>query len=342
MGHLNTTSGATRISITNQRLLPGSFLSLSLSCIITLYSTTTFTASPSDKKSISTFAMAVYKLKALASILALCAPIVAATGTQGESALCMSAHTETETPYTHEYGAAISDGTVIHSMTICSVIHETKCTDTTSVGGESMQPPPAATDVPSAPAGEQPSAPAGGEQTTYHDQGVSSGTEGVPVPSVPIVSTAVTPLASGASESNYAPPAGVTDSAASGEQGSVPAANPSGAVPSGAVPSEGGEVIPLPSLISTTDVSGNPTILTTLYSEPSAAVSDTATATATITDSETDYDTAVSGTATGTDAEETEDITPTGTPTVTASAAAKHLTPGAILGFVGILFVAIF
>ncbi|KAM0240511.1 hypothetical protein ACHAPO_002411 [Fusarium lateritium] len=279
--------------------------------------------------------MAVYKLKALASILALCAPLVAATGTQGESALCMSAHTETETPYTHEYGAAISDGTVIHSMTICSVVHETKCTDTTSVGGESMQPPPAATDVPSAPAGEQPSVPVGGEQTTYHDQGVSSGTEGVPVPSVPIVSTTVTPMASSASESNYAPPVGATDSAASGEQGSVPAANPSGAVPS-----EGGEVVPLPSLISTTDVFGNPTILTTLYSEPSAAVSGTATAT--VTESETDYDTAVSGTATGTDAEETEDVTPTGTPTVTASAAAKHLTPGAILGFVGILFVAAF
>jgi hypothetical protein len=98
--------------------------------------------------------------------------------------------------------------------------------------------------------------------------------------------------------------------------------------------------VPLPSLISTTDVSGNPTILTTLYSEPSAAVSDTDTAT--VTDSETVYDTTVSGTATGTDAEETEDVTPTGTPTVTASAAAKMLTPGAILGFAGILFAVIF
>ncbi|RGP72959.1 hypothetical protein FSPOR_2335 [Fusarium sporotrichioides] len=277
--------------------------------------------------------MAAYKLKVLASILALCAPFVAATGAQGGSAL--SAHIETETPYTHEYGAGISDGTVIHSMTICSVVHETKCTDTTSVGDESMQPPPAATDVPSAPAGEQPSVPAGVERTTYHGQGVSSGTEGVPAPFVTLVSTTVTPVAPGASESNYAPPAGVTDSAASGEQGSVPADNPSGVVPS-----EGGEVVPLPSLISTTDVSGNPTILTTLYSEPSAAVGDTATATA--TESETVYDTAVSGTATGTDAEETDDVTPTGTPTVTASAAAKHLTPGAILGFVGILFFAIF
>ncbi|UZP42064.1 hypothetical protein NXS19_009880 [Fusarium pseudograminearum] len=276
--------------------------------------------------------MAVYKLKALASILALCATLAAATGTQGESVPCMSAHTETETPYTHEYGAAISDGTVIHSMTVCSIVHETnlpcyyRC---------SLRPP-----------GEQPSVPAGGEQTTYHGQGVSSGTEDVPASSVPIASAIVSSVAPGASETNYAPPAGVSDSAASAEHGSVPGANPSVVNPSvvnpsGAIPSEGGEVVPLPSLISTTDVSGNPTILTTLYSEPSAAVGDTATATV-VTDSETVYDTAVSGTATGTDAEETDGVTPTGTPTVTASAAAKHLIPGAILGLVGIVFVAIF
>ncbi|RGP79997.1 hypothetical protein FLONG3_1941 [Fusarium longipes] len=271
--------------------------------------------------------MAVYKLKALVSILAFCAPLVAATGTNGESALCISAHTETEAPYTHEYGAAISDGTVIHSMTVCSVVHETKCTDTTSVGGETMQPPSAATAASSVPVGEQ---------TTYHDQGVSSDTVGVPAPSVPLVSTTITPVAPGASESNYAPPAGASDSAASGEQGSVSAANP----PGGTVPSAGGEGVPLPSLVSTVDGSGNPTILTTYPSEPSAAVSNTATAT--VTDLETAYESTVSGTATGTDAEETDDLTPTGTPTVTASAAAKILTPGAILGFTGILFAVIF
>ncbi|KAF5236638.1 hypothetical protein FAUST_6434 [Fusarium austroamericanum] len=285
--------------------------------------------------------MAVYKLKALASILALCATLATATGTQGESVPCMSAHTETETPYTHEYGAGISDGTIIHSMTVCSVVHETKCVDTTSAEGESMQPPPAATDVPSGPPGEQTSVPAGGEQTTYHGQSVSSGTEDVPASSVPIAPVTVSSVTPGASETNYAPPAGVSDSAASAEHGSVPGANPSVVNPSGVIPSEGGEVVPVPSLISTTDVSGNPTILTTLYSEPSAAVSDTATATV-VTGSETVYDTAVSGTATGTDAEETDGVTPTGTPTVTASAAAKHLIPGAILGLVGIVFVAIF
>ncbi|CAF3486438.1 unnamed protein product [Fusarium graminearum] len=285
--------------------------------------------------------MAVYKLKALASILALCATLATATGTQGESVPCMSAHTETETPYTHEYGAGISDGTVIHSMTVCSVVHETKCVDTTSAEGESMQPPPAATDVPSGPPGEQPSVPAGGEQTTYHGQSVSSGTEDVPTSSVPIASVTVSSVAPGASETNYAPPAGVSDSAASAEHGSVPGANPSVINPSGVIPSEGGEVVPVSSLISTTDVSGNPTILTTLYSEPSAAVSDTATATV-VTGSETVYDTVVSGTATGTDAEETDGVTPTGTPTVTASAAAKQLIPGAILGLVGIVFAAIF
>ncbi|KAM0375026.1 hypothetical protein ACHAPK_003123 [Fusarium culmorum] len=280
--------------------------------------------------------MAVYKLKALASIVALCATLATATGTQGESV--PSAHTKTETPYTHEYGAGISDGTVIHSMAVCSVVHETKCVDTTSAEGESMQPPPAATDVPSGPPGEQPSVPAGGEQTTYHGQGVSSGTEDVPASSVPIASATVSSVAHGASETNYAPPAGVSDSAASAEHGSVPGANPSVvnpsvANPSGVIPSEGGEVVPVPSLISTTDVSGNPTILTTLYSEPTATV---------VTGSETVYDTAVSGTTTGTDAEETDGVTPTGTPTVTASAAAKHLIPGAILGLVGIVFVAIF
>ncbi|EYB33110.1 hypothetical protein FG05_06076 [Fusarium graminearum] len=285
--------------------------------------------------------MAVYKLKALASILALCATLATATGTQGESVPCMSAHTETETPYTHEYGAGISDGTVIHSMTVCSVVHETKCVDTTSAEGESMQPPPAATDVPSGPPGEQPSVPAGGEQTTYHGQSVSSGTEDVPTSSVPIASVTVSSVAPGASETNYAPPADVSDSAASAEHGSVPGANPSVINPSGVIPSEGGEVVPVSSLISTTDVSGNPTILTTLYSEPSAAVSDTATATV-VTGSETVYDTVVSGTATGTDAEETDGVTPTGTPTVTASAAAKQLIPGAILGLVGIVFAAIF
>ena len=70
--------------------------------------------------------MSVYKLKTLASILALCAPLIAATDGQGESVQCTcsstrcsftsSSHTNislaahTDAPYTHEYGAGISDG----------------------------------------------------------------------------------------------------------------------------------------------------------------------------------------------------------------------------------------
>ncbi|KAJ4024297.1 hypothetical protein NW752_002865 [Fusarium irregulare] len=278
--------------------------------------------------------MSVYKLKTLASILALCAPLIAATDGQGESV--QSAHTDA--PYTHEYGAGISDGSVVHSLTVCSVVHETKCIDTTSVAGETVQ-PSAASAASSVLASGQPSVPAGGEQTTYHDEGVSASTEGAPAPTVPVVSTTVVPSAPGApgaSGTNYAPPAGETASAASGAQGSMPPV-----APSGAVPSDGGVVQPQPSLISTTDVAGNPTVLTTLYSEPSAAASDTATAV--VTDSETVYDTtAVSGTATGTDSEETGDIDATGTPSVTASAASKKLSPGAILGFAAVIFAVVF
>ena len=222
-------------------------------------------------------------------------------------------------------------------MTVCSVVHETQCIDTTSVAGETVQ-PSAASAVSSALASGQPSVPAGGEQTTYHGEGVSASTEGAPAPTVPVVSTTIVPSAPGApgvSGTNYAPPAGETASAASGAQGSMPPV-----APSGAVPSDGG-VQPLPSLISTTDVAGNPTVLTTLYSEPSAAASDTATAV--VTDSETVYDTtAVSGTATGTDSEETGDIDATGTPSVTASAASKKLSPGAILGFAAVVFAVVF
>ncbi|KAL4722702.1 hypothetical protein ACLX1H_010585 [Fusarium chlamydosporum] len=277
--------------------------------------------------------MAVYKLKAIASILAFCAPFAAATGVQGESA--PSAHTETESPYTHEYGAAISDGTVIHSMTVCSIVHETKCTDTTSVGDATMQGPSAATAASSVVV-VQPSVPAGGAQTTYQGQGVPSDTQDVPAPTVPVASATVVPGvpgAPGASGTNYAPPAGASDSAASAEHGSMPPINPSGVAPS-----QGSEGVPpaVPSVISTTDASGNPTMITSVYSQPSAAVSDTVTAV--VTGTETGYDTTVSGTAIGTDAEETGDGTPTGTPGVTASAAAKMLTPGALLGFAGIFF----
>ncbi|KAJ4255521.1 hypothetical protein NW762_009518 [Fusarium torreyae] len=260
--------------------------------------------------------MAVFKLKALASVLAIVAPYVAGTGVDGETGL--SAQISTDAAVTQQVGSATSDGTILYTMSVCAVTHQTECTMVVSTSGEAL--PSVVTNMPSVPVGGQPSVPAGGEPTTYHGEGMSSPSEGAPAPS----ETGVEPSgASAISEPGYSAPAGTSPG---GEPVPVP------------VPSGGGEPVTIPSvIISTTDASGNPTVLTTAYDEPSV----TDIATATVTGSETVYDTTiVSGTATDgnpSSADGTEEVTPTGTPSVTATGAAQTLSPGAALAIAGIL-----
>ncbi|KAF5027273.1 hypothetical protein F66182_616 [Fusarium sp. NRRL 66182] len=287
--------------------------------------------SPSNlsvKNRFLTVSMAVFNLKALASVLALIAPLGVSATDDGQTSL--SAQTLTDAPVTEQYGSATSDGSVLYTMSVCVVTHQTECSEVISTGGEVL--PSAATNEASIPVGGQPSVPAGGEPTTYHGEGISSPTEGVPAPSETGLQPSGVPTGS---EPGYSVPAAGT---APGEQPVPVPSNGGEPVP---VPSDGGEPVPVPSvIISTTDASGNPTVLTTAYDdEPSV------TGTATVTGSETVYETAVSGSYTEVNpssAEETEESTPTGTPGVTATGAGSTLSPGAILGLAGILIAAVF
>ncbi|KAH7246186.1 hypothetical protein BKA59DRAFT_528026 [Fusarium tricinctum] len=284
--------------------------------------------------------MAVLKLKVLASILAICAPLVAGASPNGESVPCLTAQTTTAAPYTYEYGVGTTDGTVIHTLNICTTTQEVQCITTTSFGGQSLI---FATIVPSVPIGGGQSS-AAGEHTSYHGQGMSSLTEVVPVPSgtnvvpsvVPDVPSApsvpgVPDVSGGPSQPGYSPPAGVSTG------GQVPVPVPSNG--------EGTAPLPLPSAVSNTGMSGVPTGLTTAYEGPSVTDTAVVTDTAIVTDSETGYDTAVSGSGTATDAYpssagETGEGTPTGTPT--ASGASKMLAPGAALGLAVMLVALVF
>ncbi|KAF5262778.1 hypothetical protein FOXYS1_6487 [Fusarium oxysporum] len=265
--------------------------------------------------------MAVLKLKAIAIILAFCAASVVATG--GETATCLSDHTTTETAVT-DAGYSISDGTLVSTMNICTVTHETKCDHVASVPYSVEMHPSSAAGMPSAPTGA--TAPADSSATSVGAQGVSDTTEAGPpaeqtraqstgAPVVPV------PPSSGPS---YVPGPGT----ASGEQGTNPSPTNSASVEN-----------PSPSaVVSATDVPGVQTT-TAAYG---SSVTDTAVV---VTDSETGYVTAISSTATDTypsSAEETDESTPTGTPGATASAAAKMLAPGAALSIAGMLIAVIF
>ncbi|KAM5515996.1 hypothetical protein FOXYSP1_02947 [Fusarium oxysporum f. sp. phaseoli] len=268
--------------------------------------------------------MAVLKLKAIAIILAFCAASVAATG--GETATCLSDHTITETAVT-DAGYSISDGTLVSTMNICTVTHETKCDHVASVPYSVEMHPSSAAGMPSAPTGA--TAPADSSATSVGAQGVSATTEagppaeqtGAQSTGAPVVPVVPIPPSSGPS---YVPGPGT----ASGEQGTNPSPTNSASIEN-----------PSPSaLVSATDVPGVQTT-TAAYG---SSVTDTAVV---VTDSETGYETAISSTATDTypsSAEETDESTPTGTPGVTASAAAKMLAPGAALSIAGMLIAVIF
>ncbi|KAI3588625.1 hypothetical protein IWW34DRAFT_877438 [Fusarium oxysporum f. sp. albedinis] len=266
--------------------------------------------------------MAVLKLKAIAIILALCAASVVATG--GETAT--SDHTTTETAVT-DAGYTISDGTLVSTMNICTVTHETKCDHVASVPYSVEMHPSSAAGMPSAPTGA--TAPADSSATSVGAQGVSDTTEagppaeqtGAQSTGAPVVPVVPVPPSSGPS---YVPGPGT----ASGEQGTNPSPTNSASVEN-----------PSPSaVVSATDVPGVQTT-TAAYG---SSVTDTAVV---VTDSETGYETAISSTATDTypsSAEETDESTPTGTPGATASAAAKMLAPGAALSIAGMLIAVIF
>ncbi|KAF9769076.1 hypothetical protein IL306_013560 [Fusarium sp. DS 682] len=269
--------------------------------------------------------MAVLKLKVIASILAFCAASVAAT--EGESATCLSDHLTTDIPST-EYGVATSDGTVISTMNICTITRETQCGHVVSIISSVKMHPSVSTGMPSLPVGGATVSISSPDSSILSAKGVStSATQGVPPAeqtgaqstSVP-VSPAPAPAPSG---TNYVSAPGT----ASGEQGPGPMPSNSAV---GKNPSS-------PAVISTTDASGVPTVNT--------AYASSVTGTAAVTDSDTGYETIVSGTATDaypSSAEKTDESTPTGTPGVTASAAAKMLAPGAALGIAGMLIAVIF
>ncbi|KAF5587088.1 hypothetical protein FPANT_7056 [Fusarium pseudoanthophilum] len=260
--------------------------------------------------------MDVLKLKAVATILAFCATSVAATG--GETATCLSAHTTTETAVT-DSGYTVSDGTTVSTMNICTVTHETQCNQVTSVPYSIAMQPSSAAVIPPAATGD---IPPGSSAISVGAQGTSASTEVVPpAEQTGSPSTGVPTPSSGPS---YVPGPG----SASGKQETSPGPTNSASVEN-----------PSPSVVdSVTDVPGVQTT-TAAYG---SSVSDTAVA---VTDSETRYESVVSGTATDTypsSAEETDESTPTGTPGVTASAAAKMLAPGAAIAIAGMLIAVIF
>ncbi|KAF5247886.1 hypothetical protein FANTH_6167 [Fusarium anthophilum] len=263
--------------------------------------------------------MAVLKLKAVATILAFCAASVAATG--GETATCLSAHTTTETAVT-DSGYTVSDGITVPTMNICTVTHETQCNQVTSGPYSVEMQPSSAAGIPPVPTGATPP----DSSTISGAQGTSASTEagppaeqtGAPSAGVPVV-----PMPPSSGPSYVSGPGSVP-----AEQGTNPGPTNSAGVEN-----------PSPSAVdSVTDVSGVQTT-TAAYG---SSVSDTAVV---VTDSETGYESVISGSATDTypsSAEETDESTPTGTPGVTASAAAKMLAPGAELGIAGMLIAAIF
>ncbi|KAF4449775.1 hypothetical protein F53441_6970 [Fusarium austroafricanum] len=262
--------------------------------------------------------MAVLKLKVVVSILAFCAASVVGTDHEDESTRCMSAQTSIDSPVTH-YGFATSDGTVVSTMNICTVTHETHCASAAPVVSSVVVHPSAPTVMPSNPAGDNPTVPAGNSQTTYNAQDVTSATGVVP----PAEQTGgqstgapVVPGIPGTSETVYVPPGDTS----LGQQGPNPTQTMS----------EGTMNPSVTAIISTTDASGNPTVLSTVI-VPSVTDS------AAVTGSENGYDTSVSGSA-----EETAEGTPTGTPGVTATGAAKRLAPGAALGVAGMLIAVVF
>ncbi|KAG9501062.1 hypothetical protein J7337_006745 [Fusarium musae] len=264
--------------------------------------------------------MAVLKLKAVATILAFCAASVAATG--GETATCLSAHTTTETAVT-DSGYTVSDGTIVSTMNICTVTHETQCNQVTSVPYSIAMQPSSAADIPTAPTG---GTPPGSSAISVGAQGTSASTEAIPPADQtgsPSTGVPVIPIPSPSGPSYISGPG-----SASGKQETNPGLTNSASVEN-----------PSPSAVnSVTDVPGVQTT-TAAYG---SSVSDTAVV---VTDSETRYESVVSGTATDTypsSAEETDESTPTGTPGVTASAAARMLAPGAALAIAGMLIAVIF
>ncbi|KAF5593272.1 hypothetical protein FPCIR_5277 [Fusarium pseudocircinatum] len=261
--------------------------------------------------------MAILKLKAVATILAFCAASVVATG--GETATCLSAHTTTETAVT-DSGYTVSDGTIVSTMNICTVTHETQCNQVTSVPYSIAKQPSSAVVIPPASTG---GTPPGSSAISVGAQGTSASTEAVPPAEQTGSPSTVVPIPSSSGLSYVSGPG-----SASGKQETNPGPTNSAGIEN-----------PSPSAVnSVTDVPGVQTT-TAAYG---SSVSDTAVI---VTDSKTRYESVVSGTATDTypsSAEETDESTPAGTPGVTASAAAKMLAPGAALAIAGMLIAVTF
>ncbi|KAM0426890.1 hypothetical protein ACHAPT_007788 [Fusarium lateritium] len=276
--------------------------------------------------------MAVFTIKALTGALAALGAF--ATGVVADDRLpeaALSAQTTTFEPVTQQHGIATTDGNLVYSLSVCTIVQQTDCSLVLSTGGQ-VPPPVATNDL---------SVPPEGESTTIHGMGETSPGGDYPEPSETGPQASV-PTVSKPDYSALPPPEG---SAPSQPGVSVPVPSVSGGEPVPSPSGAPGEPIPVPSVISVTDESGNPSVLTTAYdgtASGSASGFDSGSDSA----SNTDYPTVTipqssdGPSATGEDG----DNTPTGTPTVTASGAIVML-PAAhavVLGFAVMLVAVVF
>ncbi|KAH6891319.1 hypothetical protein B0T10DRAFT_458711 [Thelonectria olida] len=121
--------------------------------------------------------MTVVKMNALACALAF-AGLVGSVAAADASYYCSS----TLSVVTQEAGATTSEGTVLSTWSMCTIVEQTHCEGVTSTGGENPPPAPTgdASDSASVPGEGSPTSYGEGEgdSSTYHGQG--EGTQSVP------------------------------------------------------------------------------------------------------------------------------------------------------------------
>ncbi|KAH8706459.1 hypothetical protein BGZ61DRAFT_531647 [Ilyonectria robusta] len=156
--------------------------------------------------------MAVFKINALASVVALLGVFASTTIAEAAYSDCSS----TLPPVTQESGLTTSEGTVLFTWSVCNIVHQTACSVSTSVSGGA---PPAPTDVAATVPGE-------GQISSYAEaeHGTSVHGENEPSQSVPYES-----VPAGGSQPGYSvPPPRATGPGESG-QPSVPGETPTAA-----------------------------------------------------------------------------------------------------------------
>ncbi|KAF7546382.1 hypothetical protein G7Z17_g8473 [Cylindrodendrum hubeiense] len=150
--------------------------------------------------------MAVFKINNLASAMALLGVFASTVLAEAAYSDCSS----TLPPVTQETGLTTSEGTVLYTWSVCTVVHQTACSVDTSISG--AVPPPV-------PTGSAATVPGEGEISSYAEaehetsvHGENQPSQSVPYESIP---------ASGSQPGYSAPPPGATGPGESG-QPSVP------------------------------------------------------------------------------------------------------------------------